>query len=150
MVDAASRGAEHEDQAGGAGQLDTADAFSREFLTQDQPDAVAQNKVVAEKEPRKAKKPRLILDARIELTDEELKVRNFLFSGFIYLLTNLLQASRAEYIKQQRLRRRQMTHKRTEKEDAQILDHLLWTVPLGSSSTFLASRSFMFRLQLFF
>ncbi|TFL06215.1 Rec8 like protein-domain-containing protein [Pterulicium gracile] len=116
-MDAASRGAEHEDQAGGAGQLDTADAFSREFLTQDQPDAVAQNKVVAEKEPRKAKKPRLILDARIELTDEELK------------------ASRAEYIKQQRLRRRQMTHKRTEKEDAQILDHLLWTVPLGIQAT---------------
>ncbi|KAH8120144.1 Rec8 like protein-domain-containing protein [Phellopilus nigrolimitatus] len=62
---------------------------------------------------RKPKKVRILLDARTELTDEELK------------------AAREKYVEGQRAIRLEMERKRLEKEGCKVLDDMIWGVPEG-------------------
>ncbi|KIJ68466.1 hypothetical protein HYDPIDRAFT_24739 [Hydnomerulius pinastri MD-312] len=61
--------------------------------------------------PRKTKRTRLLLDARTELTDEELK------------------AARAHYLEEQNAIRRALKLKRLEREYTGSINNLLWDVP---------------------
>ncbi|KIY71651.1 hypothetical protein CYLTODRAFT_487083 [Cylindrobasidium torrendii FP15055 ss-10] len=61
--------------------------------------------------PKKSKKTRLLLDARTELTDEELKL------------------ARTQYLQGQKALREEMETKRFEKEHGRMIDELIWSVP---------------------
>ncbi|KAI0257126.1 hypothetical protein BJV78DRAFT_1277705 [Lactifluus subvellereus] len=61
--------------------------------------------------PRKTKRLRIQLDARIELTDEELRT------------------ARAQYVEGQEARRREIEEKRLEKEGARLISQMLYGVP---------------------
>ncbi|KAI0052884.1 hypothetical protein FA95DRAFT_1553180 [Auriscalpium vulgare] len=63
--------------------------------------------------PRKAKRVRLLLDARTELTDDELKT------------------ARAQYVRGQETLRREQDAKKLEKESGRLIEEMLWSVPLG-------------------
>ncbi|KAA1471501.1 hypothetical protein DENSPDRAFT_776904 [Dentipellis sp. KUC8613] len=63
------------------------------------------------KQPRKPKRVRLVLDARTELTDEELK------------------AARAHYVEEQETLRREMEEKKLEKESGRLIEEMLWAAP---------------------
>ncbi|TFY62923.1 hypothetical protein EVJ58_g3563 [Rhodofomes roseus] len=65
------------------------------------------------KPQKKAKRVRLLLDARTELTDEELK------------------AARANYMEGQETIRQELVHKKFEKESGKIMEELIWGVPSG-------------------
>lgn len=62
---------------------------------------------------RKTKRVRLLLDARTELTDEELK------------------AARANYMEGQESLRREMLQKKYEKESGKLVEEMIWGVPRG-------------------
>ena len=62
---------------------------------------------------RKIKKTRLILDSRIELTDNELKV------------------ARERYTEGQREIRDEIERKKLEKQNEKILEDIIWGVPQG-------------------
>ncbi|KAH7930949.1 hypothetical protein BV22DRAFT_1101346 [Leucogyrophana mollusca] len=62
---------------------------------------------------KKNKRTRLLLDARTELTDEELK------------------AARIHYLEEQNIIRREIALKRYEKDHGKIIDDMLWGVPGG-------------------
>ncbi|KAL5495434.1 REC8 [Sanghuangporus weigelae] len=62
---------------------------------------------------RKPKRVRILLDARTELTDEELK------------------SARDHYVERQRVLRLEMEKKRVEKEGGKALEDLIWGVPDG-------------------
>ncbi|PCH33660.1 hypothetical protein WOLCODRAFT_147744 [Wolfiporia cocos MD-104 SS10] len=62
---------------------------------------------------RQAKRVRLLLDARTELTDEELK------------------AARANYVEGQDSLRREIDQKKFEKESGKIIEQMIWGVPHG-------------------
>ncbi|KAJ7630924.1 Rec8 like protein-domain-containing protein [Roridomyces roridus] len=100
------------------GELSPATSFSRLLLTQDQEEpqpplldvtADRRNQGV-----KKVKKTRLLLDARTELTDEELK------------------AARAQYLQGQTALRRQLEEQKIQKEGGKILDDMFYRgVPRG-------------------
>ncbi|TFY81944.1 hypothetical protein EWM64_g2064 [Hericium alpestre] len=62
---------------------------------------------------RKPRRVRLLLDARTELTDEELK------------------EARAQYVEGQDALRREMEAKKLEKESGRLIEEMLWGVPKG-------------------
>ncbi|THH03827.1 hypothetical protein EW145_g5973 [Phellinidium pouzarii] len=62
---------------------------------------------------RKAKKVRLLLDARTELTDEELK------------------AARENYVEGQRAIRLEIDRKKLEREGVKVLEDMIWGIPKG-------------------
>ncbi|KAH9937716.1 Rec8 like protein-domain-containing protein [Fomitopsis serialis] len=68
---------------------------------------------VPNKPQRKPKRVRLLLDARTELTDEELK------------------AARANYVEGQETIRQELIHKKFEKDSGKIIEELIWGVPSG-------------------
>ncbi|EPT04358.1 hypothetical protein FOMPIDRAFT_1058151 [Fomitopsis schrenkii] len=72
------------------------------------------------KPQKKAKRVRLLLDARTELTDEELK------------------AARANYMEGQEAIRKELIHKKFEKESGRIIEELIWGVPSGLQASVLA------------
>ncbi|KAJ3883395.1 Rec8 like protein-domain-containing protein [Lentinula edodes] len=59
------------------------------------------------------KRTRLLLDARTELTDDELKI------------------ARAQYLSEQYLQRREFISKRLEKDSGRVVEDLIWGVPKG-------------------
>ncbi|KAG7099200.1 hypothetical protein E1B28_001067 [Marasmius oreades] len=63
--------------------------------------------------PRKNKRIRVLLDARTELTDEELKI------------------ARAKYVQEQRNQRRELDHKKIKKDSGKVVEELVWGVPTG-------------------
>ncbi|KAJ3888062.1 Rec8 like protein-domain-containing protein [Lentinula edodes] len=71
--------------------------------------------VIFYKPPKKKthKRTRLLLDARTELTDDELKI------------------ARAQYLSEQYLQRREFISKRLEKESGRVVEDLIWGVPQG-------------------
>ncbi|KAI0068210.1 hypothetical protein BV25DRAFT_1911222 [Artomyces pyxidatus] len=73
------------------------------------------NEPVVDDKPvtRKPKRVRLLLDARTELTDDELKT------------------ARAQYVESQEALRREIEHKKLEKESGRRIEEMLWGVPLG-------------------
>ncbi|KAJ8522580.1 hypothetical protein ONZ45_g871 [Pleurotus djamor] len=100
--------------------LDDAASFSRQLLSQDEPyQDVAVDKGIlrARKEnippTKKFKKTRLLLDARTELSDEELK------------------AARAEYLRGQQNIRQELLNKQDEKMGMQAMSDMLWGPPRG-------------------
>ncbi|KAJ7487587.1 hypothetical protein B0H11DRAFT_2408492 [Mycena galericulata] len=100
--------------------LSPATSFSRLLLSQDQDqpqtpllDVTLNDHNQANRGAKKVKKTRLLLDARTELTDEELK------------------AARAQYLQGQTILRRELDRKRIEKEGGKILEDMLWGVPRG-------------------
>ncbi|KAI3622725.1 rad21 rec8 n terminal domain protein [Moniliophthora roreri] len=62
---------------------------------------------------KKQKRTRLLLDARTELTDEELKI------------------ARAKYVEEQHNQRRELDSKKIEKNSGKIVEELIWGVPTG-------------------
>ncbi|CAK5280528.1 unnamed protein product [Mycena citricolor] len=97
-----------------------APTFSQQLLSQDREesqlplqDITEQNREPGNRATKKVKKTRLLLDARTELTDEELKL------------------ARAEYLKGQTILRRELEQKKAEKDGAKILEELMWGVPRG-------------------
>ncbi|KAF7347844.1 RNA cytidine acetyltransferase [Mycena venus] len=96
-----------------------ATSFSRLLLSQDeelQPplvDVTADNQNQKNTGAKKIKKTRLLLDARTELTDDELK------------------AARAQYLKGQAILRRGLVQKRVEKDGGKFIEDLVWGVPRG-------------------
>ncbi|KAJ8083983.1 R8 protein [Marasmius tenuissimus] len=103
-----------------------ATSFSRLLLSQDEEihaplpftDVTSQvvNKDQAKENqppPKKNKRTRLLLDARTELTDEELKI------------------ARAKYLEEQRNQRRDLDSKKIEKDSGRVVEELIWGVPAG-------------------
>ncbi|KAF4623751.1 hypothetical protein D9613_001795 [Agrocybe pediades] len=99
-----------------------ATSFSRLLLTQDEEMGQPLRDVTAEAlnmpnpgepRPRKAKRTRLLLDARTELTDDELKI------------------ARAKYMESQRCLRKEVLMKRLEKEAGQYVENFIWGAPKG-------------------
>ncbi|KAF8213061.1 Rec8 like protein-domain-containing protein [Mycena galopus ATCC 62051] len=102
-----------------------ATSFSRMLLSQDEEpqepqepqgplvDVTANDQNQKNIGPKKVKKTRLLLDARTELTDDELK------------------AARAQYLKGQAILRRGLDQKRVEKDGGKFIEELLWSVPRG-------------------
>ncbi|KAJ7071043.1 Rec8 like protein-domain-containing protein [Mycena amicta] len=98
--------------------LSPATSFSRLFLSQDEeqphvPLVDITNQNPAKPAAKKTKKTRLLLDARTELTDDELKT------------------ARAEYVKSQAILRRGIEQKRAEKEGGLMLEKMVWGAPRG-------------------
>ncbi|KAI0309026.1 hypothetical protein OF83DRAFT_1089355, partial [Amylostereum chailletii] len=62
---------------------------------------------------KKAKRVRLLLDARTELTDDELK------------------AARAQYVEDQNALRNELEQKRLTRQSGRLVEEMLWGVPLG-------------------
>ncbi|KAJ7786295.1 Rec8 like protein-domain-containing protein [Mycena metata] len=102
-----------------ASALSPATSFSRLLLSQDlEPevpllDVTADGQNQANPGPKKFKKTRLLLDARTELTDDELK------------------AARAQYLKGQAVLRRGLDQKKAEKDGGKIIADMVWGVPRG-------------------
>ncbi|KAJ7038216.1 Rec8 like protein-domain-containing protein [Mycena alexandri] len=102
-----------------ASALSPATSFSRLLLSQDLEPEVPLLDVTADGQnqvnPRvkKFKKTRLLLDARTELTDDELK------------------AARAQYLKGQAVLRRDLDQKKAEKDGGKIIEDMVWGVPRG-------------------
>ncbi|TFK77110.1 hypothetical protein BDN72DRAFT_783898 [Pluteus cervinus] len=93
-------------------------SFSRQLLSQDDPIMVdapleIQEHMVRPDGTIRTKRARLLLDARTELTDEELKV------------------ARACYLKDQTSLRRELFHKKLEKECNRVIEDLVWSAPSG-------------------
>ncbi|KAJ6575101.1 hypothetical protein B0H19DRAFT_1254715 [Mycena capillaripes] len=99
--------------------LSPATSFSRLLLSQDtEPqlpllDVTANDQNQTNRGVKKFKKTRLLLDARTELTDDELK------------------AARAEYLKGQAILRRGLDQKRAEKDGGKFIEDMVWGVPRG-------------------
>jgi hypothetical protein len=85
----------------------------------------------AEPAPKKIKRVRLQLDARIELTNEELKVSKF--SCYSPQVSGehvtVYQTARARYIEGQEVIRRSIEDKKLEKEGAHLISQMLYGVP---------------------
>ncbi|KAJ6604638.1 hypothetical protein DFH09DRAFT_316557 [Mycena vulgaris] len=103
-----------------ASALSPATSFSRLLLTQDDEPQVPLLDVTAvndQNQPnrgaKKVKKTRLLLDARTELTDDELK------------------AARAQYLQGQGALRREINQKKLEKDGGKILEDMVWGAPRG-------------------
>ncbi|PPQ76339.1 hypothetical protein CVT26_008967 [Gymnopilus dilepis] len=103
-------------------QPSPATSFSRQFLSQDddqplQPlrdiTAEERNRQNQGEARKKAKRTRLLLDARTELTDDELKI------------------ARAKYLESQRRIRRDLLSKKLEKDSDRLLEELIWGIPKG-------------------
>ncbi|KAF9453831.1 hypothetical protein P691DRAFT_771123 [Macrolepiota fuliginosa MF-IS2] len=108
-------------------QANSVASFAREFLSQDQIDAGAdiERQPLADmtgdnqqtgKPERKRKRARLLLDARTELTDEELKI------------------ARAKYLESQKELRKELEQKKLEKNAGKMIEDLIWRAPRGISA----------------
>ncbi|KAF8078636.1 Rec8 like protein-domain-containing protein [Lyophyllum atratum] len=92
-------------------------SFSQLLLSQDEQPIVALNNITQEEQSRtnagikRMKKTRLLLDARTELTDEELK------------------AARAQYLQTQNFLRCEIENKQSEKNCGRSLEEKVWSVP---------------------
>ena len=79
--------------------------------------------------PKRQKKIRVLLDGRIELSDEELKAcLSFPLDCNSY---KLVQASRENYLQRQEAIKRAQEHKRMEKDGTRAIDEMLWGPPTG-------------------
>ncbi|EJD04134.1 uncharacterized protein FOMMEDRAFT_155258 [Fomitiporia mediterranea MF3/22] len=98
-------------------------SFAEELIAIDNlaefPKAVEGHPTTGDHATRKKKKVRILLDGRIELTDEELK------------------AARADYVNDQRAIRRDMERKKFEKDGTKALEDLIWGIPEGCEKFFL-------------
>lgn len=121
-------------------------SFSVQLLSQDreQPQPLKdittaeQNNANQENPTKKVKRTRLLLDARTELTDDELKVCfitsfNDLFDGLFYFC---FKVARAKYLESQNIIRREILTKKLEKNTGRIIEELVWGVPKGSKFGF--------------
>uniref|UniRef100_A0A8H7Y7W3 Rad21/Rec8-like protein N-terminal domain-containing protein n=1 Tax=Psilocybe cubensis TaxID=181762 RepID=A0A8H7Y7W3_PSICU len=94
-------------------------SFSRMLLSQDEEQPLRDitteesNRHNQQDLTKKTKRTRLLLDARTELTDDELKI------------------ARAKYLESQRRQRRQLLSKKTEKDSGKFIEELIWSVPKG-------------------
>ncbi|GJE86137.1 Rad21/Rec8 family protein [Phanerochaete sordida] len=66
-----------------------------------------------QQKPRKGKRVRLLLDARTELTNEE------------------LERARANYLEGQAVLKREMERRKAEKESARLIEEMIWGAPRG-------------------
>lgn len=85
----------------------------------------------AEPVPKRIKRVRLQLDARTELTDEELKVHQFSYytHGCTAHTFAVYQTARARYVEGQEVIRRTIEDKKLEKEGAHLISQMLYGVP---------------------
>jgi hypothetical protein len=119
-------------------------SFSAQLLSQDQEQPLPlrditteeQNKVNQADLTKKVKRTRLLLDARTELTDDELRVRFMsliivllLCDGFFFFF---FKVARAKYLESQNAIRQGILTKKLEKNSGRIIEELVWGVPKGS------------------
>ena len=117
-----------------------ATSFSRLLLSRDidQPQPLRDvtreevNRQNQDDPPKKVKRTRLLLDARTELTDDELKV--FTRLNAKSTMPDEKKIARAKYVESQNRLRRATLNKRLEKDSGKIIDDLIWGVPRGSKS----------------
>jgi len=116
-------------------------SFSQLLLSQDidQPQPLSDitredsNRQNQDDPPKKVKRTRLLLDARTELTDDELKV--FTRPNAKPTVTDQKKKiARAKYVESQNRLRRETLNKRLEKDSGKLIDDLIWGVPKGSKS----------------
>ncbi|KAG6851069.1 hypothetical protein H0H93_002961 [Arthromyces matolae] len=81
---------------------------------------------------QKARKTRLLLDSRIELSDDELKVSRCVDFSVSFRLHCLNKNARASYLQGQEQLRRNHVQKHTEKESGRFLKERIWGVPTCS------------------
>ncbi|KAF8898747.1 hypothetical protein BD779DRAFT_1666537 [Infundibulicybe gibba] len=97
--------------------LSPATSFSRQLLSQDvegpKPDIPIESVVGHGEDLKKTKRTRLLLDARTELTDEELK------------------AARSQYLDAQLVLKQNMIQKRSERCNGKVIEDKIWGVPYG-------------------
>lgn len=96
------------------------------------------NEQMAAPPRKKARRVRLLLDARIELTDDELKVTD---APSLYE-TNAnvnFQAARTNYLEEQDVLRCEIERKKAEKESARMVEDMIWGAPQGCKWFFLSS-----------
>ena len=118
-------------------------SFSAQLLSQDQESlplrditTEEQNKANQDNPIKKVKRARLLLDARTELTDDELRVHFMHLMFILHYLTALSQVARAKYLESQNAIRREILTKKIEKNTGKIVEELVWGVPKGSKFGF--------------
>lgn len=80
--------------------------------------------------PRKAKRIRVQIDRRIELTDDELKVLQcFCLIHSVSVIHFGRKTARAQYVEDQEALRRGIEKKRLEKEGTRLISQMLYSVP---------------------
>lgn len=79
---------------------------------------------------KKPRRVRLLLDARTELTNEELEVRTFVNIRALLLIAR--QRARAHYLEGQAELRREHAHKKAERDGMKMLEEMVWGAPRGS------------------
>jgi len=98
--------------------------------------------------PRKAKRVRILLDRRIELTDDELKVlRYFCRAHSVSVINFGRKTARAQYVEDQEALRREIEKKRLEKEGARLISQMLYSVPPICKSEHINYRIFALRVR---
>ena len=79
---------------------------------------------------RKAKRVRLLLDTRTELTDEELKASSpYIVAGFCLL--SLKQMSRANYVQDQEALKLEAARKKAQQENGRLIEEMIYGAPRG-------------------
>lgn len=79
----------------------------------------------------KKKRTRLLLDARTELTDDELKVSP-VTRNYPKVISMTHQVARARYLVHQKNLRRDVLIKRAEKYGNKLIEEYVWAAPKGS------------------
>lgn len=87
------------------------------------------------KRPRKGKQVRLLLDARTELTNEELEVHSQPVMSCLSTDIFIPQRARANYIEVQAQIRRELEQKKAEKESGRLVEEMIWGAPRGGKLT---------------
>lgn len=119
---------------GGHNRESSVMSFAKAFLSQDQANGDAQHQPsvgqAMSKPERKRKRARLLLDARTELTDEELKVC-CTFLSVPDMPDVSPQVARAKYLESQKELRKEMKQKKLEKNASKVIENLISAVPWG-------------------
>lgn len=98
--------------------------------------------------PRKAKRIRVQVDRRIELTDDELKVLQcFCRIHSVSVIHLGRKTARAQYVEDQEVLRREIEKKRLEKEGARFISQMLYSVPPICKSEYINDRILVLRVR---
>jgi hypothetical protein len=115
--------------------------FAHLLLSQDNVPEVDKDPTANEEPAKKSSRPHkragLILDSRIELTDEELKASFCFWNPYGYL-TFITKSARARYLQDQMALRQENEIKRLEKEGNNLMDFMVFGIPMGSMCHYIA------------
>lgn len=115
-------------------------SFSAQLLSQDEELPLPLRDITTEElnqanqanPTKKVKRTRLLLDARTELTDDELRVRSMHLRNILLFDNFFFKVARAKYLESQNTIRREILIKKLEKNSGRIIEELVWGAPKGS------------------